>query len=49
MTCTACAARIERILYRNTKVEEANVNFPLKQAEIKPDESLNVEDLMEDI
>ena len=49
MTCTACAARIERILYKNTKVEEANVNFPLKQAEIKTDESLNVEDLIEGI
>ena len=49
MTCTACAARIERILYKNTKVGEANVNFPLKQAEIKTDESLNVEDLIEDI
>ena len=49
MTCTACAARIERVLHKNSKVEEACVNFPLKQAEIKSDESLNVEDLIEEI
>ena len=49
MTCTACAARIERVLHKNAKVEEASVNFPLKQAEIKSDESLNIEDLIEEI
>ena len=49
MTCTACAARIERVIHKNARVEEANVNFPLKQAQIESDGSLNVEDLIEDI
>ena len=49
MTCTACAARIERVLNNNTQVNEASVSFPLKQAEIESDGSLNVEDLIEDI
>lgn len=49
MTCTACAARIERILNDNTDVIVANVNFPLKQAEVESNESLDVESLIEDV
>jgi len=49
MTCTACAVRIERVLNKNNEVEKANVNFPLKQAEIESSETIDIEDLIQEI
>ena len=34
MTCAACAARIERILSKNSNVLDSSVSFPLKLATI---------------
>ena len=49
MTCTACAARIERVLNKANEVSRASVNFPLKQAEIESSDKVDIEGLIQDI
>ena len=49
MTCTACAARIERVLNKANEVSRASVNFPLKQAEIESGDKVDIEGLIQDI
>ena len=49
MTCTACAARIERVLNKANEVSRASVNFPLKQAEIESSNKVDIEGLIQDI
>ena len=49
MTCTACAARIERVLNKDNEVSKASVNFPLKQAEIESSNKVDIEGLIQDI
>ena len=40
MTCTACAARLEKALFRQDGIEEAQVNFALERADIEFDPSV---------
>ena len=49
MTCTACAARIERVLNKDNEVSKASVNFPIKQAEIESSNKVDIEGLIQDI
>lgn len=49
MTCSACAARIERILNNKKEVDKANVNFPLKQAEINLNSDIDIDVVINDI
>ena len=50
MTCAACAARIERILSKNTNVLDASVSFPLKSAIVDvADENNNLEEIIKSV
>ena len=50
MTCAACAARIERILSKNTNVLDASVSFPLKSAIVDvTDENNNLEEIIKSV
>ena len=49
MTCSACAARIERILNNKPEIDGASVNFPLKQAEIKLKADIDIDIVIDDI
>ena len=49
MTCSACAARIERILNNKPEIDGASVNFPLKQAEIKLNADIDIDIVIDDI
>ena len=49
MTCSACAARIERVLNNKPEIDGASVNFPLKQAEIKLNADIDIDIVIDDI
>ena len=49
MTCAACAARIERVISKNESIESVSVNFPLKKAVIKYQQSINTDELIQKI
>ena len=50
MTCAACAARIERILSKNTNVLDASVSFPLKSTIVDvADENNNLEEIIKSV
>jgi Cu+-exporting ATPase len=49
MTCAACAARIERVISKNESIDSVSVNFPLKKAVIKYQQSINTDELIQKI
>ncbi len=50
MTCAACAARIERVLFKNEKVLDVSVSFPLKSAIIDTaEENIDLEEIIKSV
>ncbi len=50
MTCAACAARIERVLFKNEKILDVSVSFPLKSAIIDTaEENIDLEEIIKSV